>query len=55
MMKQKITDTDPTVYQNLAQEEDRTSNSKYYITQYMILETLKKIVYFIQYAITIFN
>ena len=43
MMKWKITDTDPTVYENLVQEEDRTSNSKYYITQYMILEKLKKL------------
>ena len=40
-MKWKITDTDPTVYENLVQEEDRTSNSKYYITQYMILEKPK--------------
>lgn len=43
MMKWKITDTDPTVYKNLVQEEDRTSNSKYYITQYMTLEKLKKL------------
>ena len=43
MMKWKITDSDPTVYENLVQEEDRTSNSKYYITQYMILEKLKKL------------